>query len=78
MTTLELKKILMHRIAEINDKSFLSAINTIIETKSNSTTYKTTAEQRKRIKEGKAQIEKGEFFTNEQVEKEMDQWLNEK
>lgn len=78
MTTLELKKVLMHRIAEINDKSFLSAINTIIETKSNSTIYKTTPEQRKRIMEGKAQIEKGEFFTNEQVEKEIDQWLNEK
>ena len=78
MTTLELKKVLMHRIAEINDKSFLSAINTIIETKSNSTIYKTTPEQRKRIMEGKAQIENGEFFTNEQVEKEIDQWLNEK
>lgn len=78
MTTLELKKILMHRIAEINDKSFLSAINTIIEPKSNSTIYKTTPEQRNRIKEGKDQIEKGDFFTNEQVEKEIDQWLNEK
>lgn len=68
----------MHRIAEINDKSFLSAINTIIETKSNSTIYKTTPEQRKRIMEGKAQIVNGEFFTDEQVEKEIDQWLNEK
>jgi predicted transcriptional regulator len=28
--------------------------------------------------EGKAQIEIGEFFTNEQVEKEINQWLNEK
>lgn len=46
----------MHRIAEINDKSFLSAINTIIETKSNSTINNTTPEQRKRIMEGKAQI----------------------
>lgn len=56
ITTFELKKVLMHRIAEINDKSFLSAINTIIETKSNSTINNTTPEQRKRIMEGKAQI----------------------
>lgn len=77
MTTVELKRILMHRIAGINDKSFLKAIKTIIETKSESTVYKTTSEQRKKIKEGRAQIEKGDYFTNEQVEKEIDQWLNE-
>ncbi|MGE5394881.1 MAG: hypothetical protein ACM3P1_09055 [Candidatus Saccharibacteria bacterium] len=68
----------MHQIAGINDKTFLEAIRTIIETKSETTIYKTTPEQRKRIKEGRAQIKKGEFLTNEQVEKEIDQWLNEK
>jgi predicted transcriptional regulator len=78
MTTVELKKFLMHRIAEINDKSFLTAIKTIIETKSGSTIYKTTAEQRKRIKEGKEQIARGESFTNEQVEEEIGKWLKEK
>lgn len=78
MTTVELKRILMHQMAGINDKTFLEAIKTIIETKSETTIYKTTPEQRKRIKEGRAQIKKGEFLTNEQVEKEIDQWLNEK
>jgi predicted transcriptional regulator len=62
----------------INDQSFLPAIKTIIETKANSKIYRTSPEQRKSIKEGKAQIQKGEFFTNEQVEKEIDQWLSEK
>jgi predicted transcriptional regulator len=78
MTTVELKNILMHRIAGINDKSFLAAIKTIIETKSNTTIYKTTPEQRRRIKEGRDQIAKGEYFTNEQVEMEIDKWLSEK
>ena len=78
MTTVELKNILMHRIAGINDKSFLAAIKTIIETKSKTTIYKTTPEQRRRIKEGRAQIAKGECFTNEQVEMEIDKWLSEK
>jgi predicted transcriptional regulator len=78
MTTLELKNILMHRIAGIEDKSFLVAIKTIIETKAKSTIYKTTPEQRKRIKEGRAQIAKGEYFTNDQVEMEIDKWLSEK
>jgi len=43
-----------------------------------STIYKTTSEQQKRIKEGRAQIADGKFFTNDQVEKEIDEWLNEK
>ncbi|MBW6478346.1 MAG: hypothetical protein K0B37_02890 [Bacteroidales bacterium] len=77
MTTVELKNILIHRIAGINDKSFLAAIKTIIETKSRSTIYKTTPEQRKSIEEGRAQIAKGEYFTNEQVEMEIDKWLSE-
>lgn len=78
MTTVELKNILIHRIAGINDKSFLTAINTIIETKTDSTIYKTTSEQRKRISEGREQLAKGECFSNEQVEEEIDQWLKEK
>lgn len=78
MTKVELKRILMHQIAGINDKSFLKAIKTIVETKSQSTVYKTTPEQRNEIEEGRAQIENGEYFTNEQVEKEIDLWLDEK
>jgi predicted transcriptional regulator len=75
MTTVELKNILIQRIAGINDKSFLTAINTIIESKSESIIYKTTPEQREQIMEGRAQIAKGESFTNEQVEKEITAFL---
>jgi hypothetical protein len=78
MTTVELKNILIHRIAGINDKSFLNAIKTIVETKSETTIYKTTQEQRIRIKEGREQIARGEYYTNEQVELEIDKWLKEK
>ncbi len=78
MTTLELKNILTHRIAAIDDKAFLSAIKTIIDAKTEATVYKTTQEQHLQIKEGQDQIAKGEFFTNEQVENEIDQWLKER
>lgn len=78
MTTVELENILINQIAGINDKSFLLAIKTLIEAKSESMIYKTTSKQQKRIKEGREQIANGEFFTNEQVEKEIDRWLNEK
>jgi len=78
MTTIDLKKDLIHRIAEINDKSVLDAIKAIIDNKSKSTIFKTTSEQRKSINEGLDQIANGECFTNEQVEKEIDKWLQEK
>lgn len=78
MTTVDLKNILIHRIAGINDKSFLAAINTIIETKSKSTVYQTTREQRKNIEIGLSQIANGEYLNNDQVELEIDKWLKEK
>jgi predicted transcriptional regulator len=77
MTTIELKKALIRKIAMINDEAFLSALKTIVDSKSESVIYKTSPEQRKKIKEGQDQIAKGEFFTNEQVEMEIDKWLKE-
>lgn len=38
--------------------------------------YKTTEEQKVSILEGHEQIAKGIFFTNEQVEKQIDEWLS--
>jgi predicted transcriptional regulator len=78
MTTIELKNILIHKIAAINDKSFLAAMNTIIDTKSEKLIYRTTPEQRQRIKEGQEQLAKGESLSNDQVEAEIDKWLSEK
>ena len=78
MTTVDLKNILIHRIAGINDRSFLTAINTIIETKTKSSIYQTTPEQRKEIEVGLAQIANGEYVNNDQVELEIDKWLKEK
>jgi len=37
--------------------------------------YTTLQEQKAQIQEGINQIEKGNYFTNEQVESEIDQWL---
>ena len=78
MTTIELKHILIHKIAAINDKSFLAAMNTIIDTKSEKLIYRTTPEQRQRIKEGQEQLARGESLSNDQVEAEIDKWLSEK
>ncbi len=78
MTTVELKDILFLKIAAIDDKSFLSAIKTIIDTKSETIIYKLTPEQKERIKSSHEQIARGEYLTHEQVESEINRWLKEK
>jgi hypothetical protein len=78
MSTAELKNLLIHQIAAINDKTLLNSIKALIDTKSEKPIYQTTPEQRISIEEGEKQIERGEYLTNDQVEKEIDQWLKEK
>ena len=78
MTTIELKDILIHKIAAINDKSFLAAMNTIIDTKSEKLIFRTTPEQKQRIKEAQEQIARGEAISNDQVEANIDNWLSER
>lgn len=78
MTTFELKSILYQKIAEINDKSFLAAINTIIESKSLSPIYKTNSIHQQKVEEGRVQINTGKSFTDIEVENELNKWLKEK
>ena len=77
MSTAELKNILISQITAIEDKTLLQAIQAFIESKPGQKIYHTTPEQRKSIKEGQDQIARGEYFTNEQVENEVDKWLQE-
>lgn len=78
MTAMELKKLLVHRIAEINDESFLNAIKTILDSKSRSQILMLTEEQRIDITESKKQIEQGFFIEQEEMDKEFTKWLSEK
>ena len=78
MTTLELKKLLIHRIAEINDISFLNAIKTILDSKTQSNVISLTEEQRLEIIESKKEIENGLYIDQLELDKEVGKWLNEK
>lgn len=78
MTAVELKKILRHRIAEINDEAFLYAIKTILDEKSKSQQLILTKEQRQEIIESKEQIENGQFIEQAEMDRKFNQWLNEK
>ncbi len=76
MTAIELKKILIHRIAEIEDESFLNAIKTILDSKSQSKYISLSHDQKKEIAESKNQIEQGLLIEQDELNNEFDKWLN--
>jgi len=71
MTTIELKKVLIQRIAEIDDESFLEAIKTILDSKTQSKMMKLTETQIAEINESKDQIERGLFIEQSELDKEF-------
>jgi hypothetical protein len=71
----ELQTILYSKILSVTDEHQLSDLITTID-QSNSSIYYTSEEQKAKIMEGQKQIAKGNYFTNDQVENEVDEWLN--
>ena len=65
MTTLDLKKQLIQRISEIEDKAFLEAIKTILDSKSQ--ILYLTSLQRAEILKSKDQIDQGLFTSQNQL-----------
>lgn len=84
MNTIELKNMLISKIAEIDDEVFLSAINTILDSKSKSN-YKQefqkiiilTDQQKKEIQNSQKEYLEGKYFDNDSVNEEMEKWLRE-
>ena len=76
MTAIQLKTLLIHRISEINDVSFLKALKTILDTKTETGVIQLTQEQLDDIIASKKEIEQGLFIENIAFEKEVKQWLN--
>ena len=78
MTTIELKKQLIHRISEIEDQNFLKALKTILDSKAEESVLKLTPEQRDEILASREDIGNGLYIDNALVDKEIKAWLNAK
>jgi hypothetical protein len=78
MTAIELKNVLIHRIAEIEDISFLKAIKTILDSKAKNEILTLTDSQRDEIIASQKEIEQGLYIDHELLEKEITEWLNAK
>ena len=78
MTAIELKTLLIHRISEINDVSFLKALKTILDTKTDTGIIQLTQDQLDDIMASKKEIEQGLFIENSVLDTEVRQWLSAK
>jgi hypothetical protein len=76
MTAIELKTLIMHRISEINDVSFLKALKIILDSKTETGVIQLTPDQLGDIIASKKEIEKGMFVEHNLLEKEVKQWLS--
>jgi hypothetical protein len=76
MTTIELKKQLIHRISEIEDANFLKALKTILDSKLNEGILNLTADQRDEIIASREDVKKGLVIDNALLDKEIKEWLN--
>jgi hypothetical protein len=76
MTAIELKNLLIHRISEINDVSFLKALKTILDSKTESGIIQLTQSQLDEIIASRMEIVQGMSIENDMLDKEVKQWLN--
>jgi len=78
MSTIELRNSIMEQLSLIEDVSFLSAIRTIIASKISDNVYELSDFQKERIELGRQQLKGDQTISNEDLQKEIDQWLNSK
>ncbi len=78
MSTEQLKNLVIDRISEIEDENFLQAIKTILDTNTvTASIYKLTEEQKQKVIIGLTQLDNGQIISNEDLEREEDEWLRE-
>lgn len=77
MNSAELKLNLINKITQITDVVKLKELLQLLNFQSDDTVYYTSEEEKKAILEVRNQVKKGEILSNEDVENEIDKWLNE-
>lgn len=75
MSTAELKIDLIHQITSITEKVKLEEIRQLLRFQSDNTIFETTEEVKMAIQEARDQMAHGHFFTDAEVQKEIQEWL---
>jgi predicted transcriptional regulator len=76
MSTIELRKRLIEKIQKTDNENLLEEAYRLLELETQDIeVYKLTDDQRKAVDEGRQQIKNGQFMTDDQANKEIDEWL---
>lgn len=76
MSTVELRKRLIDKIQKTQDGRILEEVYRLLDLESeDSEIYKLNEEQNKAITIARQQIKNGQFLTEEEANKDIDQWL---
>ncbi len=77
MSTIELRKLLIEKIQLTDDDKLLEEASRLLEVEIvESDVYILNDKQKMSIEEGRKQILNGEYLTDEESNKEIDEWLN--
>jgi DICT domain-containing protein len=78
MTTIEFKKKLIKQINNIEDELLLQEMSRLADIgDKESDIYYFTKEERDAVEEARKQYARGEYLSNEEANKEIDEWLGE-
>jgi hypothetical protein len=76
MTAKELKKRLMHKIDQSDNNELLEEMYRLIANEeADIGVYELSEEQIKAVEEGQLQYKNGEFLTEDQADKDIEEWL---
>jgi len=76
MSSADLKEKLINKIQATDDKVLLEELSVLFELHEPDTVYELNDEQKKNIKTAQEQIKSDQFLTNDEADKDIDQWLN--
>jgi hypothetical protein len=75
MSTIELQQIINGYVSHITDKSFLSALKTIIETKIAEDVYILQDAEKERVQIGREELREHKTISHNDLQKEVDAWF---
>jgi uncharacterized protein with PIN domain len=78
MNTIELKQELINRISGIEDVDFLNAIKTILDFNRKESFIELTKDQELELLTASKEGEKGNFISQSEMDKKVEEWLREK
>lgn len=78
MSTAELKINIINRISNLEDDAVIEKIKRLLDFELENKIYQLSDDQLNRIQEAKNEYTKGRIVSNEQANKDIEQWLNEK